>query len=218
LVLQRPGWPRPQAGAVVDLAGGVAAAQLGSQLLGSADEQRRELADGGHPRQDRAASGGQQHPQRLPLPATPRGRRPILAKRLAGGPDGVQRVALGATATGWLLGPANLQDAFAMLLQEPGKAGAEAARPLDRPAAAAGQLGLGEAEQPLLAGRISVGGGVGEHAAEVADGSCGEGVAVGIDADDAVDQLCQHGHAVVLLGGGGRGRRRLGAGHRAAEL
>jgi hypothetical protein len=58
---------------------------------------------------------------------------------------------------------------------------------------------LGEAEQPLVAGRISAGGGVGEHAAEVADGGCGEGVAVGVDADDAVDQLCQHGHAVVLL-------------------
>jgi hypothetical protein len=35
----------------------------------------------------------------------------------------------------------------------------------------------------------------------VADGGCGEGVAVGVDADDAVDQLCQHGHAVVLLVG-----------------
>jgi hypothetical protein len=56
---------------------------------------------------------------------------------------------------------------------------------------------LGEAEQPLVAGRISAGGGVGEHAAEVADGGCGEGVAVGVDANDAVDQLGQHGHAEV---------------------
>jgi hypothetical protein len=39
LVLQRPGWPWPQAGAIVDLAGGVTAAELGSQLLGSADDQ-----------------------------------------------------------------------------------------------------------------------------------------------------------------------------------
>jgi hypothetical protein len=129
LVLQRPGRPGPQAGAVVDLAGGAAAAQLGSQLLGSTDDQRLELADGSHPGPGGAVSGGQQHPQRLPLPAAPWGRRPILAKRLAGGPDRIQRVALGATATGWPLGPANLHDAFAMLLQEPGKAGAEAARP-----------------------------------------------------------------------------------------
>jgi hypothetical protein len=39
----------------------------------------------------------------------------------------------------------------------------------------------------------------GEYAAEVGDGGCGEGVAVGVDADDAIDELCQHGHAVVLL-------------------
>jgi hypothetical protein len=34
----------------------------------------------------------------------------------------------------------------------------------------------------------------------------------------AVDVLCQHGHAVVLLGWGGRGRRRPGRSHRAAQL
>jgi hypothetical protein len=43
---------------------------------------------------------------------------------------------------------------------------------------------------------------VGEHAAQVGDGGCGQGVAVGVDADDAVDALCQHGIAVVLLGWG----------------
>jgi hypothetical protein len=47
---------------------------------------------------------------------------------------------LGAAATGWPLGPADLDDARrAVLLQEPGKAGAEAACPLDRPQATAGQ-------------------------------------------------------------------------------
>src|SRR5215211_4340526 len=44
-VLQRPGGPLSQAGAVVDLAAGVAAAQLGPQLLGSADDECLELAD-----------------------------------------------------------------------------------------------------------------------------------------------------------------------------
>jgi hypothetical protein len=41
---------------------------------------------------------------------------------------------------------------------------------------------------------------------------------VGVDADDAVDRLCQHGHAVVLLVWGGRGRCRPGRMNRAAEL
>jgi hypothetical protein len=52
-----------------------------------------------------------------------------LAKRLAGRPDRVQRVALGAAAAGWPLGSTHLEDLLAVLLQEPGKAGAEAARP-----------------------------------------------------------------------------------------
>jgi hypothetical protein len=48
-------------------------------------------------------------------------------------------------------------------------------------------VAVGEAEQLLVAGRIGAGGGAGEHAAEVADGGCGESVAVGVDADDALD-------------------------------
>jgi hypothetical protein len=62
-------------------------------------------------------------------PATPWGRQVVLAKRLAGGPDRVQRVAVGTAAAGWPLGPTHLDDPLAVLLQEPGKAGAEAARP-----------------------------------------------------------------------------------------
>jgi predicted acyl esterase len=40
-----------------------------------------------------------------------------------------------------------------------------------------------------------------------ADGCRGEGVAVSIDSDDAVDVFCKHGHAVVLLRADGRGRQ-----------
>jgi hypothetical protein len=122
-----------------------------------------------------------------------------VAERLASGPDRVQRVALGTTAAGWPLGSAHLDDPLTTLLQHRCQAGAEAARSLDRPAAAARQVAVGEAEQLLVAGGVGAGGGAGEYAAEVADGGCGQGVAVGVDADDAVDQLCQHGHAVVLL-------------------
>ena len=92
------------------------------------------LADGGHPGRGRAAAGGQQHAQRLPLTPTPWGCEVVLAKRLAGGPDRVQGVALGAAAAGWPLGPADLNDPLVVLLHELGKAGAVAARALDRPA------------------------------------------------------------------------------------
>jgi hypothetical protein len=40
---------------------------------------------------------------------------------------------------------------------------------------------------------------MGQHASQAGDGGRGQGVAVGVDADDAVELFCQHGHAVVLL-------------------
>jgi hypothetical protein len=160
------------------------------------------LADGGHPGEGGAASGGQQRPQCLPLTAAAREGRAVLAEHLASGPDRVQRVALGPTATGWPLGSADLHDPLAVLLQYHRQAGAEAARSLHRPQAAARNLTVGNDEQLLVAGRVGAGGGLGQHPAEVGDGGRGQDVAVGVDADDAVDQLCQHGHAVVLLGWG----------------
>jgi hypothetical protein len=179
------------------------AAQLGPQLLGGADQQRLELTDRGHPGKGCAASGGQQRPQRLPLTAPTGDCRAVLAERLTGGADGVQRVALGAGAAGWPLGPADLDHVLAPSEQEAGQAGAVAAGALDRPAAATGigQVGLGEAEQLPVAGRIGAGRGLGEDAAEVGNGGGGVGVAVGVDADDAVDGLCQNGHVVVSLRG-----------------
>jgi len=42
---------------------------------------------------------------------------------------------------------------------------------------------VGEAQQPLVAGRVGAGGGLGQHAAEVGDGGGGQGVTVGVDAD-----------------------------------
>jgi hypothetical protein len=111
-----------------------------------------------------------------------------LAERLASSPDRVQGVALGATASGWPLGPTtHLDDPLAALLQHHRQAGAEAARSLDRPQATAGNLTVGKAEQLLVAHGIGAGGGLGEHPAEVGDGGRGQGVAVGVDADDAVD-------------------------------
>ncbi|WP_369250608.1 hypothetical protein [Streptomyces sp. R41] len=38
-----------------------------------------------------------------------------------------------------------------------------------------------------------------EHSADGGHRRGGQGVAVGVDADDALDLFCQHGHAVALL-------------------
>jgi hypothetical protein len=157
------------------------------------------LGDGSHPRQDRAAPGGQQHPQRLPLTVPARDGQVVLAKRLVGGPDRVQRVAFGAAAVGWPLGSAHLEDLLAVPGQELRQASTKAASPLDRPAPTARQMRLGEVQQPLVASGISAGGGLGQHATQVGEGCGGQSVAVGVDADDGVDLFCQHGHAVVLL-------------------
>jgi hypothetical protein len=91
---------------------------------------------------------------------------------------------------------------FPALLQEHGQAGAEAARSLDRPQATANNVTIREVEQLLVARGVGTGGGVGEDPAEMGDGGRGQGVAVGVDADDAVDELCQHGHAEVPPGEG----------------
>jgi enhancing lycopene biosynthesis protein 2 len=100
------------------------------------------------------------------------------------------------------LGTADLHDVFAALLQERRQAGAEAARAFHCPTAPARHLAAGEAEQLLVAGRIGAGDGLGEHATDRGECRGSQGVAVGVDADDAIGALCQHGHAVVSPGEG----------------
>jgi hypothetical protein len=89
-----------------------------------------------------------------------------VGEHLAGGSDRVQRVALGAAAVRWPLGSTHLDDPLTTL-QQRGQAGAEAARSLHRPQAAARNLTVGKAEQLLGAGGVGAGGGLGEHPAEV---------------------------------------------------
>ncbi|OIJ95357.1 hypothetical protein BIV23_34980 [Streptomyces monashensis] len=68
-------------------------------------------------------------------------------------------------------------------------AGAVTAGSFECPAAAAGYVLAGGLQQASVS----------QDGAYGADGRCGEGVAVGVDSDDAVDVFCKHGHAVVLL-------------------
>jgi hypothetical protein len=124
----------------------------------------------------------------------------VLAERLVGGSYGIQRVALGAGRRGQPLGSADLHDLLAALLQEHRQPGAEAAGSFHRPTPTARNLHAGEVEQLLVADGIGAHGGLGQHTAAVADGGGGQGVAMESTPTGAVDQLCQHGHAVVLLG------------------
>jgi hypothetical protein len=68
-VLQRPGRPVTQRGAIGHLAAGATAPELGPQLLRGTDDERLELVDGTGPRDHRTLAGSQQHPQGFPIPA-----------------------------------------------------------------------------------------------------------------------------------------------------
>lgn len=94
---------------------------------------------------------------------------------------------------------ADFHDVLAGLVEEGGQAGAVAADTFQSPATTAGNVLAGEVQQAPVA--TSIGGRInaGQNGADRADGCGGEGIAVGVDADDAVDLFCEHSHAVVLL-------------------
>ncbi|MGY1914263.1 hypothetical protein [Blastococcus sp. SYSU DS0973] len=74
-------------------------------------------------------------------------------------------------------------------------------------------MGLGQNDQFGVAVGVGVGGdhGSGQHCAGAGiEHRGGVGLAVGVDADDDLDQFCQHGHAFFSLTGG-RSRSRSGA-------
>jgi hypothetical protein len=210
----------PQPCTAVDLPPGRHAAQLAAQLLGSTDDERLELVDGSNPAAGGVPSGGQQHPQRFAVAAAARQRLVLVAKGLPSRTDRIDRVGLGAGRAGGALGPGDLHDPLAVGVQKCGQPGAVAAGALDRPAAprrVAGDLRAGELQELLVAGGVGPGRGLGEDPTDRAEGGSRQGVTVGVDADDAVDGVCQDGHAVAPSGGG-RGRCRPGRSHRAAQL
>ncbi|MEV6021768.1 hypothetical protein [Streptomyces sp. NPDC052036] len=90
-------------------------------------------------------------------------------------------------------------DAVQVSDKEGCEAGAVAAGSFECPAAAARDMRAGEVERALVAAAVGRCVGGLQDGADGADGCCGDGVAVGVDADDALDVFCKHGHAVVLL-------------------
>jgi hypothetical protein len=102
-------------------------------------------------------------------------------------------------AAGGSLGPVQLHYLLGVGLQEPGQASTVAAGAFDRPHALA-RLLVGQCQQLAVAGRGGRHRCLGDH--RTGGGGhdrSGVGVLVGVDPDDELDDLCQHGHRVVLL-------------------
>jgi hypothetical protein len=118
----------------------------------------------------------------------------VVGEGLPRGADGVQGLALGPGAPRRPLGPADLHHPLAPGLQEGGQPGAVAASALHRPAAPTGHLHPGKVEQLTVAGPIRADRCLGEQATNRVGGGSGEGVAVGVDANHAVDDGGQPGH------------------------
>ena len=109
------------------------------------------------------------------------------AQGLAGGADGIDRVALASTGPRRPLRPAHLDNVLPVLAEEGGKTGAVAAGPFDRPAAPAGRVCLREVQKHTVTMRVGAGLRRGEHCADRGDDRGSEGVAVRVDADDGID-------------------------------
>jgi len=174
-------------------------AEVAAQLLGGAHDQRLELADGLGARRHRPLARRQQHAQGLAC-APPAGLGQVLAReRFASGAGGVEQVRLGAVAPRQPNGAIHLHHPLAALEQVRGQAGAEAAGALDRPDAPSGCPLPGEGEQPAVAEGVGGHLRLGDHASGGVADRRRVGVAVGVDADDLIDQPCQHPHGVLLV-------------------
>jgi hypothetical protein len=165
------------------------------ELLGSGDDEGEDLALGGGGGVDGRASGGEAHGQRCAL-AWGTGLSEVLAgEGLASGSDGVEGVGLGAVAAGGTVRAVELDDQLAALGEEPGQAGAIAAGALDRPRPQTGVL-VSQRDERGVAIEVGPDGELVDGCAGRCHDDCGGvGVFVGVDPDDDVDGLCEHGHA-----------------------
>jgi hypothetical protein len=163
------------------------------QVFGRADDQRREVVDGGGGGGDRACPGGGEDWEGFSFTAAARLDEMVAAEDVAGGADRVEGVAVAGAAPWWAFGPADLDDAFAPSDQECGESGAVAAGSLDRPAAPLWQVMVGEPKQSPIAAGVGEGFGATQGRPDGGDRCGGESVAVGVDANDAVNGCGQRG-------------------------
>jgi hypothetical protein len=95
-------------------------------------------------------AGGEKDTQRLALPAEPGLDEVLGGQGLLRGPDGVEHVGLASAPVGGPLGPADLDDVVAGLVEEGGESGAVAADAFQGPAATARDVLTGEVQQALV--------------------------------------------------------------------
>jgi hypothetical protein len=136
---------------------------------------------------DRASAGQLQHPQRLPLATLAWAGQVLAAQCFPAGPDGVQRVALGAAAAPGPLGPVDLNHPLALGGQNAREPGAVAAGALQRPAAPVRHPLDDEAQQLGVARLAARDLQLGHQPAVVVQDRGGVAVTVGVDPDDVVD-------------------------------
>lgn len=148
-----------------------------------------------------ALAGGEQHPECLTFSALAGLDEMLAGQRLTSGAYRVEGVGLATATLGRPLGAADLHHPFAGRLQERRQAGAVAAGSFKGPAAAARDVLAGELQELKVAVGVSGRFDVGEYSTQCTDRGSGQGVAVGIDPDDAIDLLCQRGHAVASFPG-----------------
>jgi len=127
-------------------------------------------------------SGDEQHSKLLAGTVGTRFGEPLLGEGVAGCAGGVDGVALAALADRPLRA-VDLDDPLPF--QGPHDSGPRG-------------VGAGEVEQRLIAGRVGGGLQVGQLGPERGDDAGGVGVVMGVDADDGVDLVCQHGHGSFL--------------------
>jgi hypothetical protein len=140
-----------------------------------------------------------------PLAAGPRLRQLRAGQGVPGSADGVDRVGLRAGLARGSGGAVELDDELILLGKVSGQPGAVASRALHRPGPQR-PVGLGEPQQCLIASGVGRHGRLGQHrAGGRGDDRGGVGVFVGVDADDDLDLLCEHGQLRSPLTRDGRG-------------
>jgi hypothetical protein len=148
---------------------------------------------------DREPAGGEPDGECLAFAVGARFAEVLTAERFASGADCIDRVGLRAVTPRRATGTIELDHPLAALGKEPGEPGAVSVGAFDRPDTQPA-VTVSEIHKALVAVRVGSSGGRFDHRGRRRrDDRGGVGVFVGVDADDDVDDFCQHGHCVSPL-------------------
>jgi hypothetical protein len=195
--LDIPGGPQPQPPTGGDELSGGQPLKSAAERVRSGDHEGVQLPLGVGAGLDCGSARGQSRLERRAMAGGAGLGELFAAQGLTGRPGGVQRVGLGAVAAGSSLGSVQLDHLLGLSLQEPGQASTVAASAFDRPDPLA-RLLVGQCQQLAVAGRGRRHRCLGDHCPG-GDGHhrSGVGLLVGVDPNDELDEVCQHGHALT---------------------